>query len=107
LGNPILRLIETIQCNILLLPEYRLLLEFFPTPQTKMKDQECGQSRVPCSAEQMAQDVKSGLVWDLNQPIRDVAYEWFEKLLLFLTYHKTQMQMYPSLFVQWNHICYK
>jgi hypothetical protein len=71
-----------------------LLLEFFLTLQTEMTDQECEQPRVPCGAEEMVQDVKSDLVWDLNQPTGDVVYEWFEKFLLFLSYCKTQMQTY-------------
>jgi hypothetical protein len=68
-----------------------LPLEFFPTPQTEMRDQECEQPHVPCDAEERARDVKSELAWDLNQPRGDVAYERFEKLLLFLRCYKTQM----------------
>jgi hypothetical protein len=68
-----------------------LPLEFCLTPQTEMRDQECEQPHAPCDAEERAQDVKSVLAWDLNQPRGDVAYELFEKLLLFLNYYKTQM----------------
>jgi hypothetical protein len=68
-----------------------LLLEFFLTPQTEMTDQECEQPHVPCDAEEMVQDVRSDLVWGLNQPKGDVAYELFEKFLLFSSYCKAQM----------------
>jgi hypothetical protein len=67
-----------------------LPLEFFLTPQTEMRDQVCEQPHVPCGAGERVQDVKSDLVWGLNQPRGDVAYELSEKLLLFLSYYKTQ-----------------
>jgi hypothetical protein len=66
-----------------------LPLEFFLIPQIEMRDQECEQPHVPCDVEVRVQDVKSELVWDLNQPRADVAYEPFERLLLFLSYYKT------------------
>jgi hypothetical protein len=83
----VLSLRESIRCNILFLPEYMLPLESFLTLQKEMRDRECEQPHVPCGAEERVLDVKSELVWDSNQPRGDVAYELFEKLLLFLSYY--------------------
>jgi len=82
---------DTNQSDMLLLPEYTLPLEFALTPQTEMRDQGCEQPHVPCGEEEMVQDVKSGLVWDLNQPKGDEVYEWFETFLLFWSYYKTEV----------------
>jgi hypothetical protein len=102
----VLPLAESIRCNILFLPEYMLPLEFFLTPQREMRDQECEQPHVPCGVEERVQDVKSELVWDLNQPRGDVVYELFEKLLLFLSYYKKQTHTI-NLFGYWNSVCCK
>jgi len=84
---------DTNQSYTLLLPEYTLPLEFALTPQTEMRDQGCEQPHVPYDAEEMVQDVKSGLVWDLSQPKGDEVYEWFEAFLLFWSYYRTQAQI--------------
>jgi hypothetical protein len=84
---------DSIKSYTLLSPEYMLLLEFAPTPQTEMRDRECEQPHVPCGAEEMVQDAKSDPVWDLNQPKGDVVYELFERFLIFWSYYKTQVQI--------------
>jgi len=84
---------NTNQSDMILLPEYTLPLEFALKPQTKMRDQGCEQRHVPCGAEEMVQDVKSGLVWDLNQPKGDEVCEWFETFLLFWSCYKTQVHI--------------
>jgi hypothetical protein len=69
-----------------------------------MRDQEYEQPHVPCGAEELVQDVKSDLVWDLNQPKADVVYELFETFLLFWSYYKTQVQNSVNSFnvTKWN-----